>query len=354
MRRSLAAQLLPRSYFLEQLYLEKRRSDRTNSPLTFVLFQLAGSSGAEIGNHLLFLEFIQQNIRETDSLGYVNEDTIGLLLPHTGLNGAQKLVKKVTDGCADLRLSVRFATYPDQLFDEFSDATGEPLDLCPLFLDDPARARSLRDLLKRLIDVVGSFMGLILLGPLMLLAAVAIKIDSKGPIIFKQIRMGQRGQPFVFYKLRSMRSNSDDQIHREYIAKLIRGSVDEINQGDREKPLYKIKHDPRVTRVGAIIRRLSIDEIPQLFNVLKGEMSLVGPRPPLPYETKAYQAWHLRRILEVKPGITGLWQVSGRSSTTFDEMVRLDLRYSQDWSLMLDLKILLLTVKKVIWARDAV
>jgi lipopolysaccharide/colanic/teichoic acid biosynthesis glycosyltransferase len=146
-----------------------------------------------------------------------------------------------------------------------------------------------------------------------------------------------------------MISDSNDRIHRDYVAKLIRGHTNEINQGDAKKPLYKMKADPRVTRVGAVLRKFSLDELPQLLNVLKGEMSLVGPRPPLPYETEAYQAWHLRRILEMKPGITGLWQVSGRSKTTFEEMVRLDVRYIQEWSLWLDLKILIKTVKVVIW-----
>lgn len=147
--------------------------------------------------------------------------------------------------------------------------------------------------------------------------------------------------------------NSDDRIHRDYVAKLIRGETSEINQGDAERPLYKMKTDPRVTRVGAVLRKFSLDELPQLVNVLRGDMSLVGPRPPLPYETEAYQAWHLRRVLEMKPGITGLWQVSGRSKTTFEEMVRLDVRYIQNWSFWMDVKILVKTIKVVIWPEGA-
>jgi len=147
--------------------------------------------------------------------------------------------------------------------------------------------------------------------------------------------------------------NGDDRIHREYVTNLIKGNLDKINKGDEEKPLYKMIDDPRITPVGKIIRKTSIDELPQFFNVLKGEMSLVGPRPPIPYEVEKYEPWHLRRILEVKPGITGLWQVDGRSKTSFDDMVRLDLRYVQNWSLWLDLKILLKTVKAVIWSKGA-
>jgi len=145
-----------------------------------------------------------------------------------------------------------------------------------------------------------------------------------------------------------MKNNNDNQIHREYVTQLIQGDLAKINQGDSEKPLYKMKTDPRVTWVGRIIRKTSIDELPQLFNVLKGEMSLVGPRPPLRYEADHYQSWHLRRILDAKPGITGLWQVEGRSRTTFDEMVRLDIRYMRNCSLSLDLKILLKTFKVVL------
>jgi lipopolysaccharide/colanic/teichoic acid biosynthesis glycosyltransferase len=142
-----------------------------------------------------------------------------------------------------------------------------------------------------------------------------------------------------------MYSDVNDQIHREYVTDLIKGELEKINQGDKETPLYKMKSDPRVTPLGQIIRKTSIDELPQFLNVLKGEMSLVGPRPPIPYEVEKYKPWHLRRILEVKPGITGLWQVDGRSTTSFDDMVRLDLRYVQNWSLWLDIKILLKTVK---------
>jgi len=128
---------------------------------------------------------------------------------------------------------------------------------------------------------------------------------------------------------------------------LIRGKLEKINQGDEKKPVFKMKNDPRVTRVGKIIRKLSLDELPQFWNVLKGDMSLIGPRPPISYEIEKYEPWHLRRILEMKPGITGLWQVEGRNTTSFDEMVRLDLRYVRNWSIWLDIKILLKTIGEV-------
>jgi exopolysaccharide biosynthesis polyprenyl glycosylphosphotransferase len=223
----------------------------------------------------------------------------------------------------------------------------DPVNSHAFFLGDPEPG-NLGDLLKRSVDMVGSVGGILILSPLMLIIAAAIKMTSPGPVIFKQTRMGKRGVPFIFYKFRSMSANADDRIHREYVASLINGNHAAINQGDTAKPLYKIKWDPRVTRVGSIIRKTSMDELPQLFNVLRGDMSLVGPRPPIPYEAEKYEAWHLRRILEIRPGITGLWQVEGRSKTSFDDMVRMDLRYIRNCSPMFDLKILLRTIKVVL------
>ena len=161
----------------------------------------------------------------------------------------------------------------------------------------------------------------------------AIKLTSPGPVIFRQTRLGRRGNPLSFLKFRSMKSENDDRVHREYVLKLIDGQHAQLNQGKEDNSLYKLKNDSRITAVGKIIRKLSIDELPQFFNVLQGEMSLVGPRPPMPFEVEKYKSWHLRRILEVKPGITGLWQVEGRSRTSFDDMVRLDIRYVQNSSL---------------------
>jgi lipopolysaccharide/colanic/teichoic acid biosynthesis glycosyltransferase len=197
-------------------------------------------------------------------------------------------------------------------------------------------------------DIVGALALAIVLAPLMALIAVAVKLTSEGPAVFRQNRVGRNGVPFVFYKFRSMRVSGDDRVHREYVSKLIEGRHGEINQGDAQKPVYKLKSDARVTPIGRVLRKTSLDELPQLFNVLKGEMSLVGPRPPIPYEVEKYQSWHLRRLQEVRPGITGLWQVEGRSRTSFDEMVRLDLRYVRSWSLWLDIRLLIKTLAVVI------
>ena len=192
-------------------------------------------------------------------------------------------------------------------------------------------------------DILGSIFGLTLFLPLMILIALTIKITSKGTVLYKQKRIGYLGKKFTFLKFRTMHVNSDETVHREYVKKLIQGKNEEINHGTEDKPLYKLENDSRITPVGKILRKLSLDELPQFLNVLSGSMSLVGPRPPIRYEVEDYKNWHHRRILEVKPGITGLWQVYGRSKTTFDEMVRLDLKYVKEKSLKLDIEILLKT-----------
>jgi len=182
---------------------------------------------------------------------------------------------------------------------------------------------------------------------------LAVKTTSKGPVFFKQRRIGQYGKPFVFLKFRSMYVNNDSSVHETYVKQLIAGQAPCHlgKHGENGAAVYKLTKDSRVTRVGKLLRRMSLDELPQVFNVLRGEMSLVGPRPAIPYELAAYQTWHRRRVLEVKPGITGLWQVNGRSRVKFDEMVRLDLRYANTWSPWLDIKILLSTPRAV-WQGD--
>ena len=185
---------------------------------------------------------------------------------------------------------------------------------------------------KRLIDLALAGLALILLAPLLLVIAVIVKVGSRGPTLFRQERLGQGGATFTVLKFRTMHHGTPDAPHREYIAKLAAGEADDDG-------LKKLTRDPRVTRVGRVLRKLSLDELPQLINVLRGDMSLVGPRPALEYELPHYAPVHFERF-SVKPGITGLWQVSGRSRLGFDEMLDLDVEYARATSLLLDLKIL--------------
>ena len=203
---------------------------------------------------------------------------------------------------------------------------------------------------KRLSDIAISVAALVATAPLLVAIAVWIKIDSRGSVFFHQERVGMDGRVFLCYKFRTMHADADQQIHREAYQRNIAGEIS-ANAGDDDAPVYgKVKDDPRVTRCGRRLRRTSLDELPQLFNVLFGDMSVVGPRPPIPYEVEAYEPWQRKR-LDMKPGITGLWQVSGRNRLTFEEMVRTDLYYIENWSLWLDLKIILLTLPAV-WRGD--
>jgi exopolysaccharide biosynthesis polyprenyl glycosylphosphotransferase len=224
----------------------------------------------------------------------------------------------------------------------------------PAVLDATRRRQSPRQAIevaaKRTLDIAGSTACLLAFGPVFLCVAAAVKLTSKGPVFFRQERVGEAGQPFTMFKFRTMKVNADPRIHQEYVEKFIQSNQAATSNGDA---VFKLVNDPRVTPVGDFLRRSSLDELPQFWNVLRGDMSLVGPRPPLPYEVEKYKQWHRRRVLEAKPGITGLWQVTGRSRTTFDEMVRLDLRYAKNPSVWTDLNILLATPKAVLIGKGA-
>lgn len=201
---------------------------------------------------------------------------------------------------------------------------------------------------KRTVDIVSSLLVLTLGAPVLVFLALAVKLSSPGPVFFRQVRLGRDGKPFTFYKFRSMHHKNDDAAHRDFARNFISGDMAE--GGDQT--VFKMVRDPRITGIGRFLRRSSLDELPQFYNVLRGEMSLVGPRPPISYELEHYQDWHKDR-LKVKPGLTGLWQVSGRSSVGFDEMVMLDLYYIGHWNLKLDLKIMARTVPVMVKGEGA-
>ena len=226
-------------------------------------------------------------------------------------------------------------SFPNAALDGFG---GIPvIDLGQPGINGPRRA------VKKSFDILAASLGVVILSPLLLLIAILIKLESRGPVIYKQARIGENGKLFTMFKFRSMRLNADSGIHQAYVARLIREnlSLDQLALETGQKSL-KMEDDPRITRVGWIIRKTSLDELPQLFNVIRGEMSLVGPRPPLPYEVELYQGWHRRRF-EAPPGITGLWQVEGRNRVSFDEMVRMDIEYIEHQSFWMDLSLILKT-----------
>ena len=335
------------SSFKRQLLLERRRAERSGSRFALMLVdmeelgsKLSPESMTEIGRS------IAATMRETDVTGwYKNCSVLGVIL--TTLNGAcrQTLESVVVERTRSVLARTPAASGVEHIWischifpDDEGTARSKITEQLESLEDDRGqRFRFSQSSMKRAVDISGSLMALVLLSPVFLSIAVLIKATSRGPVFFKQRRIGQAGSEFTFLKFRSMHVNNDPAIHQEYVRKLISR---EISESDGT---YKIKNDPRVTPIGRFLRKSSLDELPQFLNVLRGEMSLVGPRPPIPYEFEKYSLWHRRRILEARPGLTGIWQVSGRSRTTFDEMVRMDLRYIREQSLWLDVKILFKT-----------
>jgi lipopolysaccharide/colanic/teichoic acid biosynthesis glycosyltransferase len=230
--------------------------------------------------------------------------------------------------------------------------TGEVIHTCPANGDRPelavgeCRLPPWARCFKRTVDLVlATALGLVAV-PVLVLAMIAVSLDSRGPVIFKQVRLGAGGRRFTLFKLRTMVEGNDDSIHQSYVEALIGGQAEPIDG------TFKLMTDPRITRVGRVLRRLSVDELPQLWNVLKGDMSLIGPRPPLPREAALYDAW-TRQRLRMKPGLTGLWQVNGRCQRSFHEMVAYDIGYEESWSPWLDLKIVVRTPGAVLSRRGA-
>jgi exopolysaccharide biosynthesis polyprenyl glycosylphosphotransferase len=359
---SMAAQnslVLDEHHFVRMLRTERKRTERSAKP--FMLMLLNG--GEMLQRSALVHEIatsVTASTRETDTLGwYTTGSVLGILFTELGtseLDAILKIVHKVSKSLGEnleredaTQLKVTYHIYPEDTANKGKHSTD-----IRLYPDLQRLAERKKDahLAKRILDVAGSLIAILVLSPVFLAVAAAIKLTSPGPVLFRQKRIGQYGNTFTFLKFRSMKTNNDSKIHEDYVKKLIAGQSN-LKQPDINGGVFKLTNDPRVTSVGRFIRRTSLDELPQFFNVLGGNMSLVGPRPPVPYEYESYDVWHRHRMIEVKPGITGLWQVTGRSRTTFDEMVRLDLQYAESWSLALDLKILFQTPKAVLSGNGA-
>jgi lipopolysaccharide/colanic/teichoic acid biosynthesis glycosyltransferase len=292
--------------------------------------------------------------RETDTIGwYKTEGVVGILFTEINTQERSAVSTILTRVNAALQESVSPAQYSEiiisyHIFPEKGDLDIPGSLSNSTFYPDlinQDRTRNLFRMTKRGMDIAGSTLALLLFAPVFLIIAAAVKLSSPGPVFFRQKRVGKFGKMFTLLKFRSMYANNDASVHEKYVKELISGKAQPQPGDCGQEGVFKLTRDSRITRVGAFLRRTSLDELPQFINVLCGEMSLVGPRPPLAYEVQAYDVWHRRRILESMPGITGLWQVNGRSRVKFDEMVRLDLRYARTWSPWLDMKILLQTPK---------
>jgi lipopolysaccharide/colanic/teichoic acid biosynthesis glycosyltransferase len=360
-----AREVLKEETFKRMIAVERKRTERSREPFLLMLLEGGNHQSSEKNGKALdnTLSVLPISIRETDVIGwYTDRTAVGVMF--TGLSCNDKnsilsaIINKVSATLRDQlttdqfnQISISFHFFPDDWDQDNPGRPSNPSLYPDLLIPDKDRSSLLR--IKQVMDFAGSALMLMLCTPLFLMIAVAIKASSKGPVLFRQQRVGQYGRCFTFLKFRSMLTDNDHSVHKEYATKLIAGQLEHRPSNGNDEGVYKLTNDPRITRLGKFLRRTSLDELPQLVNVLKGDMSLVGPRPPIPYELAAYQTWHRRRVLEVKPGITGLWQVTGRSSVKFDEMVRLDLRYATSWSPWLDIRILMRTPRAVIGGAGA-
>lgn len=356
--------VLGETAFMSMLYLERRRAERAKKRYLLLLLDVrdAISDQQKVRTIQRITKTLCEITRETDIVGwYLKDNFLSVIATELGKASSKQarecISTKLRAGFLQAlgpkktsQISISFHFFPEELEDGSQDDSPREVLYPDLSRTKPSRKVALG--VKRLLDIVGSALALILFSPLLLLIALTIKATSKGPVLFSQERLGQNGKKFKFLKFRSMMKDCDCRIHQEYVSKFIAGQVSGQN-GNGATPTFKIQKDPRVTSIGNILRKTSLDELPQFWNVLLGDLSLVGPRPPLEYEFKAYDVWHRRRVLETKPGITGLWQVEGRSRTDFDGMVRLDLKYVRAWSLWLDIKILLRTPAAVVSGNGA-
>jgi lipopolysaccharide/colanic/teichoic acid biosynthesis glycosyltransferase len=342
------------------LIRERKRAERSGRPLVLVLVASPQRHRDRSPGCAAIIERLAAAIDETDVIGWYEPGAvIGIVHPLAATPAATRPTAVAPDGGSRLgaRLaqeargcSVSVLDYPEPVPAATEDLRG----LDPAFYPEfafPRRSDRLRDAAKRTLDVVASLLLLALLAPALAVIAALVKMTSPGPAFFGQTRVGHLTKPFTVRKFRTMYKHADSAVHREFVSRFITASAT-----DGHAPadgFFKLTNDPRITPLGRFLRKTSLDELPQLWNVLRGDMSLVGPRPPVPYEYLQYRPWHRRRVIEAKPGLTGLWQVAGRSRTTFDEMVRLDLQYARTRSLRKDLAIICRTPPVVISGKGA-
>ncbi len=353
--------VFPASNFKEVVRRERNRSDRHGNLFSIIAFEALDPNDLEILEEDL-IPYLTGRIRSTDSIGWIDVRMLGVLLTDTSPQGAQKFIQHLIDEekLRKTSINIYMFAYPSDYFqferiawDDVNRDNGNrlkgsfriPANQNVQTVDVPSvyRFSLLRGpglpVWKRIMDIVGSTIGLILLSPLLLLIAFIIKMGSSGPVFFTQERIGYLGKVFTFWKFRTMKVNADSRHHQDYMKELI----------DTDAPMIKLDstEHSQIIPFGRILRKTSLDELPQLINVLLGQMSLIGPRPCLPYEAEKYLRWHAKRF-DCVPGMTGLWQVSGKNQITFKEMIRLDIKYAREISLWLDLVILFRTIPTVI------
>ena len=345
-------------YFNELLALEQKKCERSKSPVFLMLADLSAFADVTERQKIArsMMEALSHAIRDTDAKGWhVDCLVIGIIFtkitskeatsPFAPGHFVNRCLERL-NSCLGVerfsRIEVSWQVFPEEFPKSTAKEGPKQKTALPVAMKKKEDQRLCTT--KRLIDVIGSVIAIVVLAPVLAGIAVWVKMSSNGPVLFRQERVGLGGKTFMLLKFRSMYTENDPTIHKEFVKNFISGGKNgNSTAGASSDGTYKIKGDPRVTPVGRILRKTSLDELPQFMNVVKGDMSLVGPRPPIIYEYEDYDLWHRRRVTDMKPGITGLWQVTGRSVTTFDEMVRTDIKYIREWSLWLDIKIILKT-----------
>jgi lipopolysaccharide/colanic/teichoic acid biosynthesis glycosyltransferase len=330
---------------------ERSRANRDGSEFSLAVFDISHIISSGRGMRQIVC-VIRTKMRSIDEMGWLDERNVGVLLPVTNLTGGRKFAARVSES---VTAAVGFIpwtvfTYPAHWLSGGNGGSGSdspPGTAGRHFSTEEDHFSAVRGHAfclripswKRCMDIVGSLVLIAVLSPMFLLIATYIRAVSPGKVLFRQKRVGYQGELFTFLKFRTMKENNDPRAHRDYLKELIKGDL----------PMEKLDvgTDPRIIPGGRILRKACLDELPQLFNVLRGEMSLVGPRPCIPYEAEEYQRWHTHRF-DILPGMTGLWQVSGKNKLSFVEMIRFDIAYANKLSPLLDLKILILTVPTVI------
>jgi len=355
--------LLDERLFKQAVTRERKRADRSGLTMALLLVGLPNRPGKQGTAHAAVVaNALSMVASEFDILGWFEPSCVmGLIvleIDHADQSGTCDRLESTVRSAIRLQgheelaqyLSIRLRVYPKPTIStEEQVSPVDPLLYPELLADQPAILHF--QIFKRGTDIVISTLLLLLLFPVFAVLAVLVKLSSSGPVFFKQTRVGHLMRPFTMYKFRTMYATADHRVHHDYVSWFI--TVSDKAQSQQKPVIFKLTNDTRITSIGWFLRSTSLDELPQLWNVLIGDMSLVGPRPPLPYELQQYKPWHRGRVLEAMPGMTGLWQVVGRSRTTFDEMVRMDLRYARTKSLWTDMRILLATPKAVISGKGA-
>jgi lipopolysaccharide/colanic/teichoic acid biosynthesis glycosyltransferase len=361
-RRDSPHEIYPVESFRRVMERERARTDRTGLAFSLVVFRIDGGKDNAAPSTPFLADFIRKRVRLGDEVGWFDGKSLAALLPGTPVEGAWRFADKVLEAISDYIQPppCRVLSYPATGSSRGSGpGKGEQLEIPQtedLATNTGAKAAQVHDdgtvggriesvlsppvlPWKRMLDLLGALAGLILLSPLFLLLAIFIKVVSPGPVFFKQKRVGYLGKTFSMWKFRTMKAGNDSTTHHQHISNLIHG----------DDPMRKLdeKKDPRIIFLGRVLRRSCVDELPQLINVLRGDMSLVGPRPCLPYEAREYHLWQKRRF-DTIPGMTGLWQVNGKNRTTFKEMIRLDIAYVMRRSPWLDGKIILKTIPVIL------